>query len=100
MIHIPLWNTFHNRMRKGVRSKIIQVPIDSGLLSDIDESAGLVAESRAEFIRKACRERLRSLVEAELDRRYVEGYRKTPEKESAGRANAKLLAKLAPEEKW
>ncbi len=80
--------------------KIIQVPIDAGLLSEIDETAGIVAESRAEFIRKACRARLHSLAEDELERRYVSGYRKTPESPAAAKSNARLLAKLLPREKW
>lgn len=73
-----MWNTLLNAMPKGVRSKVIQVPIDAELLSSIDETARLVSESRAEFIREACRNRLQSFLDAALDRRYVRGYRKTP----------------------
>lgn len=87
-------------MRKRSRSKVIQVPIDGGLLSRIDETAAFVAENRSEFIREACRARLRSLEEAALDRRYVEGYRKTPENAAWGRASAAALANVLPPEKW
>ena len=83
-----------------MRSKVIQVPIDSGLLSRIDESAGMVSESRAEFIRKACRDRLLSIAEEELDRRYVRGYLETPEDPTVAKSNARLLAKVLPREKW
>jgi len=91
----------HNIMRSPKkRSKVIQVPIDSGLLSHIDETAGLVAENRAEFIREACRQRLRDLETKELERRYVEGYRREPEDPTGARTNAKLLARVVPRERW
>lgn len=69
-------------MAKRRGKRIIQVPIDEDLLKHLDATAGVVAESRAAFIREACRLRLRDLALKELDRRYVEGYRKKPEKET------------------
>jgi len=48
-------------MAKGKTSKIIQVPIDEELLKRSDETAGIVAESRAAFIRGACQQRLKNL---------------------------------------
>ena len=87
-------------MGKGKRSKIIQVPIDMGLLTHIDETAGQVSESRAEFIREACRHRLRDLRAKELDRRYVRGYRNIPEDPVEARTSASLLAKILPRERW
>ncbi len=60
-------------------SKIVQVPMDEELLKQIDATAGVVAESRAAFIREACQQRLRSLHAHELDRLYVEGHQKHPE---------------------
>ncbi|MGH7819143.1 MAG: hypothetical protein ACREQ9_05165 [Candidatus Binatia bacterium] len=95
-----LWNEFHIAMRKKIRKRIIQVPIDAGFLSRIDETAGLVAESRAEFIRQACEERLRALEASKLDRRYVEGYRRNPEAPEWGEVNAGILARRLPREKW
>ena len=41
--------------------KVIQVPIDEELLARIDERVGRVAESRAAFIREACRWRPEAL---------------------------------------
>ena len=87
-------------MGKRKRSKVIQVPIDMGLLTHIDETAGQVAESRAAFIREACRHRLRDLRAKELDRRYVRGYRNTPEDSANAKASARLLAKILPRERW
>ena len=40
--------------------KIIQVPMEDELLQSIDATAGVVAESRAAFIREACKQRLKN----------------------------------------
>ncbi len=80
--------------------KIIQVPIERELLERIDTSAGAAAQSRAAFIREACKQRLKSLEAEELDRRYVAGYRKKPEDLEWAKASAKLLSKRLPKEKW
>jgi len=87
-------------MAKGRPKKIIQVPIQDDLLERIDETAGMVAESRAAFIREACKLRLKSLKAAELDRRYVQGYRKKPEDTTWAETGAKLLARRLPRGKW
>jgi metal-responsive CopG/Arc/MetJ family transcriptional regulator len=87
-------------MAKGRAKKIIQVPIEDELLEQIDTTAGVVAESRAAFIREACKQRLKSLETRELDRRYMEGYRKKPEELDWAETSAKLLSKRLPKEKW
>jgi hypothetical protein len=81
-------------------TRVIQVPIEAGLLSRIDDSARLVAESRAAFIREACERRLRELDAAQQDRRYVEGYRRTPESTAWAKTSARLLPRVLPREKW
>jgi metal-responsive CopG/Arc/MetJ family transcriptional regulator len=81
-------------------TKIIQVPIDQELLKQIDETAGVVAESRSAFIREACQQRLKTLQAQELDRLYIEGHQKHPENVDWARSSAKLLAKRLPKEKW
>ena len=80
--------------------KIVQVPIEDDLLKRIDATAGVVAESRAAFIREACKQRLKSLQAKELDRRYLEGYQKKPEGLDWAEASVKLLSKRLPKEKW
>ena len=55
-------------MAKSKGKKIIQVPIEDDLLKRIDATAGIVAESRAAFIREACQQRLKTLQARELDR--------------------------------
>ena len=80
--------------------KVIQVPIDEELLARIDERVGRVAESRAAFIREACRWRLKALKGGQLDRQYVDGYRRKPEDPAWARAIARLLPKVLPREEW
>ena len=80
--------------------KVIQVPIDEELLARIDERVGRVAESRAAFIREACRWRLEALKGWQLDRQYVDGYRRKPEDLAWAKATARLLTKVLPRERW
>ena len=87
-------------MTKSRAKKIIQVPIEHDLLERIDETVRVVAESRSAFIREACRLRLKNLQAREMDRRYVEGYRKKPEDTAWAETSAKLLARRLPREKW
>jgi hypothetical protein len=76
------------------------VPIGEELLKQIDETAGIVAESRAAFIREACQQRLKTLQNNELDRLYIEGHQSHPENLDWAESSAKLLAKRLPKEKW
>ncbi len=87
-------------MAIGRRKKIIQVPIEGDLLERIDETSGVLAESRAAFIREACRLRLRSLEGSKLDRIYMEGYAKMPENAAWAKVGAELLSRRLPKEKW
>jgi metal-responsive CopG/Arc/MetJ family transcriptional regulator len=87
-------------MAKSKAKKIIQVPIEDELLERIDATAGVVAESRAAFIREACKQRLKNLQAKELDRLYAEGYKKRPEELDWAEASVKLLSKRLPKEKW
>jgi metal-responsive CopG/Arc/MetJ family transcriptional regulator len=87
-------------MAKGQVKKVIQVPIEDELLDRIDTTAGIVAESRAAFIREACKQRLKNFETEELDRRYMAGYRKKPEGTDWAQASVRLLSKRLPKEKW
>ena len=86
--------------RTSRAKKVIQVPIEPGLLSRIDGTARLVEESRAAFIREACKLRLRELDAAQQDRRYVEGYRRKPESTAWAKTSALLFSRVLPREKW
>ena len=87
-------------MAKPKRYKIIQVPMEDELLKRIDATAGIVAESRAAFIREACQQRLKSLRAKELDRLYIEGHQSRPENPDWAENSANLLSKRLPKEKW
>lgn len=87
-------------MAKSKAKKIIQVPIEDALLERIDTTAGVVAESRAAFIREACKQRLKRFEAEELDRRYMDGYRRKPERVDWAEASVRLLSKRLPKEKW
>ena len=87
-------------MAKGKVHKIIQVPMEEDLLKRIDATAGIVAESRAAFIREACQQRLKSLRAKELDRLYIEGHQSHPENLDWAQSSAKLLSERLPKEKW
>jgi hypothetical protein len=87
-------------MAKRKRKHIIQVPMEEELLKRIDATAGIVAESRAAFIREACQQRLKSLRAKELDRLYIERHQSRPENLDWAESSAKLLSKRLPKEKW
>jgi len=87
-------------MPKSKTNKIIQVPMEDELLKRIDATAGIVAESRAAFIREACRQRLKTMHAKELDRLYIEGHQSRPENLDWAESSAKLLSKRLPKEKW
>lgn len=87
-------------MAKRMARKVIQVPIEDELLTRIDETVGRVAESRAAFIREACRSRLEALKGGQLDRQYVDGYRRKPEDPAWTKATVRLWSKVLPRGKW
>jgi len=87
-------------MAKRTTKKIIQVPIEDELLIRIDAIAGRVAESRAAFIRDACRLRLKAWEGGRLDRQYVDGYRRKPEDAGWAKTTTRLLSGVLPREKW
>lgn len=80
--------------------RLIQVPIDDSLLTRIDSGASVVRESRAEFVRQACEQRLRKLEDLAKDQQYEAGYRRIPDDEDWAKASADALATLLPREKW
>jgi hypothetical protein len=80
--------------------RIIQVPMDTALLEQVDAAAGRVAESRSAYIRGACERRLQREEADALDRQYVEGYRRKPETQAWGKLGAKLLARRLRKDRW
>jgi len=80
--------------------KIIQVPMDESLLRAVNREARASRSTRAALIRAACQEYLLRIERRELDRRCVEGYRRTPENLALGKIGAKLAAEVLPLEGW
>ncbi len=80
--------------------KVIQVPMDENLLRAVNRLARISRSTPAALIRTACQQYLQRLEERELDRRYVEGYQRKPEKLVWGEVGAKLAAEVLPEENW
>jgi hypothetical protein len=88
------------RSKSRRRYRVVQVPMELGLLEAVDAGAGRVGESRAAYIRGACERRLRGEEVADLDRRYVEAYRRRPERPAWGKLGGKLLARRLRDDAW
>ena len=80
--------------------KVIQVPMEEELLRAVNRKAKARRSTRAALIRTACEDYLRKLEEEELDRRYVEGYRRKPESSSWGKLGEKMAGEVWPKEEW
>ena len=80
--------------------KVIQVPMEDKLLAAVNRKAKARRSTRAALIRAACEEYLCRLEQEELDRRYVQGYRRKPERASAGILGEKMAAEVWPKEDW
>jgi len=83
-----------------MRKKVIQVPFDDRLLTELNTLSKQQRKTRSELIREACARYVADVEEAELDRIYVEGYRKIPDDPAFGEALEKMAAEVLPEEKW
>ncbi|OGO36697.1 MAG: hypothetical protein A2147_03440 [Chloroflexi bacterium RBG_16_57_8] len=83
-----------------MRKKIIQVPVDEALLYDLDALSRKQSRSRSELIREACARYVAEIEEAELDKAYVEAYKRIPDDPTLGEAWDKLAAEVLAEEQW
>ena len=81
-------------------SRIVQVPIDDGLLRELDEVSKKQGSSRSETIRKACRDYLRRRRAETLDNEYERGYKRVPEDSAVGESQAAVAAQALHEETW
>lgn len=80
--------------------KVIQVPIDDVLLGALTRLAKGRRSTRAALIREACRRYMERIEEEELDRKYVEGYRRNPESISVGKLGEQMAIEVWPKEDW
>ena len=74
--------------------------MDEELVRAVSGKAEAQSSTHAALIRKARQEDLRQLDEAELDRGYVERYRRMPENPAPGKGGANLNARAWPREGW
>jgi metal-responsive CopG/Arc/MetJ family transcriptional regulator len=74
--------------------------MDDELIRRLDELSQSQETSRSALIRRACREYLRLVRDAELDDAYEEGYRRTPEDSSVGEAQVAVARDMLPKESW
>lgn len=80
--------------------KVIQVPMEEQLLRAVNRQARALHSTRAALIRAACQDYLRRIEQRELERRYVDGYLRKPEKPAWGEMGARLAAEVLPAERW
>ena len=80
--------------------KVIQVPMDENLLRALTRQAKASRTSRSAFVREACQRHLKRLNEEELERQYVEGYRRKPESASVGKLGERMAKEVWPKEDW
>lgn len=80
--------------------KVIQVPIETELLSALDQLSRKQHQARAEVIRLACHHYLRHVEIGELDKLYQQGYEKSPEEAELGEVQIALAAEVLPAESW
>ena len=66
--------------------KVIQVPVDEGLLTALNQLSKKQRKGRSELIRQACQRYLRQVESEELDRLYQQGYKRLPEEAELGEA--------------
>ena len=86
--------------RREVTTKIIQVPMSEELLKKLNRYSKKQKVKRAALVRQACERLLRQLQEEELDRQYVEGYRRIPDDGMIAEAQIKMIAEILPKEEW
>ncbi len=80
--------------------KVIQVPVDEKLLTELDRVSEKHSEARSEIIRRACRQYLDQVESEEMDRQYQQGYWRMPEDAGVGEAQLLLTGEILPEETW
>jgi len=80
--------------------KVIQVPVDKGLLKDLDNLSQKQRKSRSELIRQACQIYLRQVKQEEMDRLYQQGYEKIPEEAELGEAQVAVVGEIMSRESW
>lgn len=80
--------------------KVIQVPLDEGLLKDLNNLSKKQHKARAKVIREACQHYLLEAEREEMDRLYQRGYERIPETSEFGEAQLAVLGEVLSKETW
>ena len=80
--------------------KVIQVPVDEGLLKDLDDLSKKQRKARSEVIRQACLSYLQQVEYEEMDRLYQQGYKTIPEGSEIGEIQVAMSGELMTKESW
>jgi len=80
--------------------KVIQVPVDEGLLKDLDHLSKSQRKTRSELIRQACLSYLQQVKDEELDKIYQQGYMRIPEEPETGELQVAISGEFLPKESW
>ncbi len=80
--------------------KVIQVPVDEKLLTELDRVSKKQSEARSEIIRRACRQYIDQVESEEMDYQYQQGYRRLPEDTGVGKVQLLMVGEVLPEETW
>ncbi len=80
--------------------KVIQVPVDEGLLKDLDDLSKKQRKARSELIRQACQIYLQQAKQEEMDRLYQQGYEKIPEEAELGEVQVAVAGEIMSKESW
>jgi metal-responsive CopG/Arc/MetJ family transcriptional regulator len=81
-------------------TKIIQVPMNEELLKKLNKYSKKQKIKRAALVRQACERLLKQLQEEEMDRQYVEGYRRIPDDGMIAETQLKIMSEVLPKEDW
>ena len=80
--------------------KVIQVPVDEGLLEELDNLSRKQHRARSDLIRQACRIYLRQAKQEEMDKVYKQGYQRIPEEAELGEAQVTVVGETVSRESW
>jgi len=80
--------------------KVIQVPVDEGLLEELDNLSRKQRRARSELIRQACRIYLQRAKQEEMDKTYQQGYQRIPEEAELGEAQVTVVGETISRESW
>ncbi len=80
--------------------KIIQIPIDDELLTQLDDVSSTRDQSRSDLIREACQAYLYGIERDALEKQYQRGYQSIPEETSPGETQIRMVGYVLPKETW